>query len=90
MRAAIQGPRLSRSRIVIAPVTVAGDRTDDAGERVHPELAQSAGEQQVYDDENRHRRVGEGNRMIRCDLNPFQEMDRKSPSRRILPDRIPQ
>ena len=90
MRAAIQRPRLSRSRIVIAPVTVAGDRTDDAGERVYPEPAKSAGEQQGYDDENPHRGVGEGNRTIRCDLNPFQEMDGKSPSRRILPDRIPQ
>ena len=35
------------------------ERTDDAGERVHPEPAKSAGEQQAYDDENRHRGVGE-------------------------------
>lgn len=90
MRAAIQGPRVPRSRIVIAPVTVAGNRTDDAGEQVHPEPAKSAGKRQAYDDVNPHRGVGEGNRTIRCDLNPFQEMDGKSPSRRILPDRIPQ
>ena len=39
--------RVPCSRIVIAPVTVAGDRTDDAGERVHPEPAKGAGEQQA-------------------------------------------
>ena len=50
--------------------------TDDASERVHPEPAKSAGEQQAYDDKHRHRGVGD-------DVN-----DRGS--RRILPDRIPQ
>ena len=34
-------------------------RTDDAGERVHPEPAKGAGEQQANDDENRHGGVGD-------------------------------